>query len=217
MKRYLGLLLALLVPLAAYAVTGANGGSTTVNVPFTPLGPVYTQDGVKGGTQRIVGGRAYSATSATDNLLASAGASAHAFFAQTYSVPSNTIKAGTHVRIKGHVNATDASGTDTLEVKVYLGGSTLVTSTAFDPDAAADFVLFECDVWGRAAPGATAATVGACRWMTEDGTTHAVGGSILPTTNLATNGALVIRASAAWSATTASTNARLEAFDVEIL
>ena len=116
-----------------------------MNTPFTPYGRVYTQDGVVSGTQRIVGGRAYSAVSAADNLLSSAGASAHVDNAQTYSIPANTIKSGSHIKIKGHVNATDASGTDTLEVKVYLGSTTLTTTTAFDPDAAADFVIFECD------------------------------------------------------------------------
>lgn len=204
-------------PQIAQAVTGADGGSTTAKTPFSPMGRVTTIDGVGGGTRRVVGGRAYSAVTAADNLLASAGASAHVDFASTYSVPANTLKSGSHVKITGHVNLTDASGTDTFEAKVYLGSTTLTTTTAFDPDAAVDFVIFSCDLWSRADPSATSALVGSCRWLTEDGTTHLAGGSIMATTNFATNGALVIKASGKWSATTASTNARLEALDVEIL
>ncbi len=176
-----------------------------------------TTDGVASGTAKVVGGQAYGAVSASDNLLASAGAGAHVDFAQTYSIPASTIKSGTHIKIRSHVNITDASGTDTLEVKLYIGATTLVTTTAFDPDAAADFVIADCDLWSREAPSADSALVGRCTFLTEDGTTQVAGGSILATTDLATNGALVVKASAKWSATEANTNARLEALDVEIL
>jgi hypothetical protein len=179
-------------------------------------GAVTTTDGVASGTARKVGGLVYSATSASDNLLASAGASAHVDFAQKYAMPANTLNAGTVIRVKGSVNATDASGTDTLEVKVLLGTTALTTSTAFDPDAAADFVRFDCTIVGRAAAGAAAAVVAECNWTSEDGTTYASGANILATTNFATNGALDVKASAKWSSTTANTNARLETFNVWI-
>lgn len=175
-----------------------------------------TTDGVASGTARVVGGTAYAAISASDNLLASAGGSAHVDHAQTYSIPANTIKAGSRVRIRAMVRVTNASGTDTLETKLYIGGTTLVTTTAFDPDAAEDFVQIEFELIGRAAPGAAASCVGAGRWVTSDGGSLVHGAAILAPTNLATNGALIVKVSSKWSATTADTNARLEILTVEI-
>lgn len=183
-----------------------------------------TTDGVSSGTAKVVGGRAYSAVSTSDNLLASAGATAHVVFAQTYSIPANTLKANTVVRIKYQVRVTDASGTDTLETKLYLGGTTsdlngtvLMTTTAFDPDAANDMVIGEYELTARAAPAASAALVGFGRWTTTDGGSLVHGLGDLPTTNFATNGALILKVSAKWSATTASTNARLEIFNIDII
>ncbi len=191
-------------------------GAQTVAGAKSMTGRLTTTDGVASGTARVVGGRAYSAVSATDNLLASAGASAHVDFAQTYSIPANTLNANSVTKIKGSVAVTDASGTDTLEVKVYIGGTTLMTTTAFDPNGATDFVNFEFDLVSRGAAGAAVSHVGMGRWVTSDGGTLTHGAAILAPTNLATNGALVVKVSAKWSATTANTNARLEMFNVEV-
>lgn len=180
-------------------------------------GQLTTTDGVASGTVKRVGGSAFVGVSATDTLLASAGASAHVDFAQTYSIPANTLRQGTILRIRGLVRVTDASGTDTLEVKVYLGGTTLMTTVAFDPDAADDFVAFEMDIVARAAPGAAASCYGAGSFVTEDGTTQVQTLVNMNPTNFATNGALIVKASAKWSATTANTACRLELFNVEII
>lgn len=193
----------------------AVGGNFSGNVDVS--GRLTTADGVASGTVMVVGGRAYSATSASDNLLASAGGSVHVDHAQTYSIPANTLKAGTVLKISGMVRVTNSSGTDTLEVKLYLGATTLLTTTAFDPDAAGDFVMFEAELVSRAAPGAAVELTGIAKWTTLDGSTLARAEVILAPTAHATNGALVVKVSSKWSATTASTNARLEMLNVEIL
>lgn len=196
---------------------GASSGTfallSTTNA-FT--GRLTTTDAVSSGTARVVGGRAFSAVSASDNLLASAGGSAHVDHAQTYSIPASTLKANSVIRIKGMVRVTDASGTDTLETKWYLGSTTLATTTAFDPDAADDFVMFEFEGTCRSAPGAAVEITGVFKWATLDGSTLARSEGILAPTNFATNGALVVKVSSKWSSTTASTNARLEMLNVDI-
>ncbi len=151
------------------------------------------------------------------SLLASAGASAHVDFASTYSIPANTINSGTIIRISGSVLADQVDGTDTLEVKLYLGGTTLLTTTAFDPSAVTDFVNFSFELVSRAAAGAAAALVGKGEWVTSDNGTEIRGAAVLASTNFATNGALVVKASAKWSSTTALTNARLHTLNVEII
>lgn len=176
-----------------------------------------TTDGVASGTVKVVGGQASAAILATDNLLASAGASAHVDHAQTYSIPASTIKSGSHCKIRAMVRVTNADGTDTLECKLYIGATTLITTTAVDPDAVGDFVLMEFDLWSRAAPGAAVSLTGYGGWVSSDGGVLARGDVILTPTNHATNGALIVKVSSKWSATTALTNARLEILDVEIL
>ena len=182
-----------------------------------------TTDGVASGTVKVVGGRAYSATSAADNLLASAGASGHVVHAQTYSIPASTLKAGSVMRIKYKIDVTNDSGTDTLETKLYLGGTTsdlngavLITTTAFDPSAATDYVIGEFEFVALAAPGAAASCVGCGSWVTSDNGSEVRGAANLVATNFATNGALIVKVSSKWSSTTASTNARLTILNVDI-
>lgn len=195
---------------ATAAALNAAGTST-----FTTR--VTTTDAVSSGTARVVGGRAYSAVSSTDALLASAGGSAHVDFAQTYSIPASTLKANSILKIKGCVLADQVDGVDTLEVKVYLGSTTLMTVTAFDPSAVTDFSSFEFNVVSRAAASAASSCVGNGNWITSDNGVEIRGAAIMAATNFATNGALVVKVSAKWSSTTALTNARLAMLNVEIV
>jgi hypothetical protein len=191
--------------------------ATAVSGTVTSTGRATTTDGVTSGTAKVIGGQAFASVSTSDAVTAVASNNAHVDFAQTYAIPASTIKAGSHIKIRAMVRVTDASGTDTLEVKLYLGGTTLMTSTAFDPDAAADFAILEFDCWGHATPAAAAAIDGYGQWLTSDGGSYVRGAAILAPTNHATNGALTIKASAKWSSNTASTSASLEVLDVEVI
>lgn len=203
-------------------IDGTSVTATAAEINQLASGPnftnrVTTTDGVASGIAKVVGGAAYTGVSATDNLLASAGASAHVDFAQTVSIPASTIKAGTRVRFRALVLANQVDGTDTLEVKLYLGSTTLVTVTAFDPSAITDFVQVEFELVARAAPGATASCVGSGRWATSDNAVEITAGVAFAAANFATNGALVAKVSAKWSSTTALTNANLAIFNVDIV
>lgn len=190
-------------------------GQATGSIPC--VARVTTTDGVSSGTARVVGGRAYVKTTLTDAVTAATSNGNHTDFASTYSIPANTLGLGSVTKIRGLVRVTDASGTDTLEIKVYIGATTLLTTTAFDPDAANDLVRFEFMLTSLAAAGATAAHVGEGVWVTSDGGSLVHGVASLASTNLATNGALVIKASAKWSSNTASTSANLDSLYVEII
>ena len=194
-----------------------TAGAQTIAGAKSFTGRITTTDGVASGTAKVVGGRAYAGISSTDALLASAGASAHVDFASTYSIPANTIGSGTVIRISGSVLADQVDGTDTLEIKVYLGGTTLLTTTAFDPSAVTDFVNFDFELVSRAAASAASAIVGKGEWVTSDTGAETRGAAVLASTNFATNGALVVKVSAKWSSTTALTNARLHTLNVDIL
>lgn len=184
------------------------------NVSFT--GRLTTTDGVASGTARVVGGRAYSAVSAADTITAATSNNAFTDFAQTYSIPANTLKANSVLKVKVWVRVSNASGTDTLTVNILLGATSLLATTAVDPGATTDSHFLEFELVARAAPGAAASCVGSGRWTTNTGGTLVHGTGQLAATNFATNGALVIKSQAKWSSNTADTACILEQFDVEI-
>lgn len=180
-------------------------------------GRLTTTDGVASGTARVVGGNAFVGSNAADNVTAAASNNIFVAFAQSYSIPANTIKLGTTVRIKAAVTVSDASGLDTLTVETRLGGVTLIATTAVDPTTTSDTHLLEFEFTSRAAPGAAASCVGYGRWITNTAGTIAHGTGRIAPTNFATNGALVVDVRAKWSLNTANTSARLEMVNVEII
>lgn len=167
-------------------------------------------------TGKLANRLVYQSTSASDSVTAVASNNVATAFAQTYSIPANTITVGTRVRIRAMVRVSNASGTDTLSVVLLIGAQALVTTTAVDPGATTDFHILEFDLVGRAVPGATASCVGYGQWKTNTGGTEAGAHAILAPTDLATNGALVVSATATWSSNTASTACLLEYLRVEI-
>lgn len=209
------------VPFAArtYDSSGSvkSGGSTQSIVDLTATGRITTADSVASGTARIVGGQIKEGVSASDTLLASAGASAAQDFATTCVLPANTLKAGTRLRVRALVRVSNASGTDTLTCALLLGSTSLIATTAVDPGATTDIHILEFEITARAAPAAAASCVGSGRWITNTGGTIAHGTGLLAATNFATNGALTLKAQATWSATTANTAATLEQFSVDIV
>lgn len=161
--------------------------------------------------------------SASDDVTAVASNGAYVDHATTVTIPASTLNAGDRIRIKAHVRVTDASGTVTLQDKIKIGSTDLISDTAVDPGAAGDHHLLEYELTVRAAPGAAVSCQGAGRWLTNTGGTiahgskaGADGGSSGAAFNLATNGDLVIAVSSKWSTTNASTSARLENLTVEV-
>ncbi len=194
-----------------------SGGSTQSIVDLTLTGRATTTDGVASGTARIVGGQIKEGVSASDTLLASAGASAAADFATTCVLPANILKSGTRVRVRALVRVSDASGTDTLTCALLLGSTALIATTAVNPGATTDLHILEFEITSRAAASAASSLVGSGRWVTNTGGTIANGTGLLGATNFATNGALTLKAQATWSSTTANTAATLEQFSVDIV
>lgn len=166
---------------------------------------------IAGGSARVTAN-----VSATDNVTAVASNNSFVSFAQTYTIPANTMKLGTVLRVKVMVHVTDASGTDTLTCNIRIGGTSLIATTAVDPTTTSDHHILEFDFESRVAPGATASCVGYGRWTTNTAGTLVNGTALLAATNFATNGDLLLDVQAKWSSNTASTSARLEMLNVWI-
>jgi hypothetical protein len=180
-------------------------------------GRLTTNDNVTSGTDKVVGGTAFVDVATNDTITAAASNNAFVSFAQTYSIPANTLKAGTLVRVRLFVDVINAAaGTATLTINLRLGGTSVIATTAVDP-AANDWQSIEFTFVSRAAPSAASAIVGVGRWNTSVAGTNVTKEAILQSTNFATNGALVIDSQAKWSAADATTTAQLEMLNVEII
>lgn len=124
----------------------------------------------------------------------------------SYTIPANTIKAGTTITVRGRLTATATVGTDTLQFLLRLGTTTL-TGTALITGAATnvadgDQAVFEFTLFGTAAPGAAAAILGMGQYTEPAGTVFKP--ATLASTNFATNGALKLEANLKWSTANAN-------------
>lgn len=202
-----------------YTIPDAGGNASFAMSAGTNsfTGRQTTTDGVGSGTARVIGGRCTANVSTTDTVTAAASNNSFMAFAQNYSIPANTLKQGSVVKAKALVVVNDASGADTLTVEMRIDTTTLIATTAVDPGATTDLHLLEFELVSRADPGAAVALVGGGRWITNTGGTMAHGTGLLPSTNKATNGALIVDVRAKWSSNTANTSARLEMLNIEIV
>lgn len=192
-------------------------GDKTISGTTALTGRVTTTDGVSSGTARVIGGVASSSANLTDAVTAVASNNSFVDHATTYSIPANTLKAGSVCKIRAKVRVTDASGADTLTAKLTIGSTVLVTSTALDAQATHDYISLSFDLIASAAPGASVTCDGFGR--TDSLANGAIGTSTIAQLHgaLATNGALVVKVSSKWSSNTASTSANLDCLSVEII
>lgn len=95
--------------------TISGGGST---VAFTDR--ITTTDGVSSGTAKVVGGVAFSSVTSS---TAVASTSAETAFDQSYTIPANTLKVGSVVRVTYWGLQTALVGTDTLRIRAFIGGT----------------------------------------------------------------------------------------------
>lgn len=157
-----------------------------------------------GGTQLYVNAAASTAVSN--------GVTTEQFFDVTYTVGANSLKVGDILEIEGWAVVSVQASTDTLIVKVYLGGTAIVTTAAVD-SAVGDIVHFKATVVVR--------TIGASGTFIAGGTQgNGVPGTVtakpffVASTAIDTTATQVIRASATFSATTATNTVALQTLRV---
>lgn len=143
-----------------------------------------------------------------------------ALFDKSYTIPANTLLAGSVIRVRYQGIATATNSTDTLTIKLYiggLGGTALLTGTATD---VADNAIFagECMIVIR--------TIGASGTFVAVGThtdVPAASGTaahditeITASTAIDTTATQQIGVGADWSVASAGNSCRLDIFVVEI-
>lgn len=181
---------------------------------FAFTGRITTTDGVTSGTARVMGGLAYSATAASTTI---GGTSAETAFDLSYTIPANTLKAGTVVDVRYAGFGVTGVGTDTFAHKLYIGGSagTAVLSSAAAQLATNATFTGEAEIHCRTA-GATGTLVafGTYKQSSAEGT-MTVKDDYTASTTVNTTTAQAIVVTGTWN-TSNATSARLDLLRVFI-
>lgn len=190
--------------------TNINGAGSTIAIADR----ITTTDGVASGTARVVGGLAYSNVAAATTV---GGASSETLFDANYTIPANTLKAGTVVNVRYAGFGVTGIGTDTFAHKLYIGGSSgtaLLTSTAAQLATNATFTG-EAEIICRTA-GATGTLVafGTYKQSSAEGT-MTVKDDILASTTVNTTTGQAVVVTGTWNTTNAN-SARLDLIRVLI-
>jgi hypothetical protein len=183
---------------------------------------VTTTDGVASGTAKVVGGRAYTNTVPSTAVTTT---TTETLFDTLYSIPANTIKAGTLIKVRFQGIATATNSTDTLTIKLYFGctnanppvGGTLLISMAATDVANNDVFQGEYELICRTA-GASGTIVGVGTYKSVPAAegTMTIKDDILASTALDTTAAQLLAVSATWSTNNSGNSCRLDVMKVEI-
>lgn len=135
-----------------------NVVSTTGSESLIAAQRLQAVDGVIGGPVKIVGGRAYASVADSTTVTNIA---APAAFDVTYTIPANTLKESSVLKIKAVVRSIAVNGADTLQYSLRLtdnatGAQVMVASTAINVGANNRVVLEGHTVF-RVAPAVNAA------------------------------------------------------------
>lgn len=206
----------------ALTIGGTNAETVTIGrntMTVASIGRLTTTDGVASGTAKVVGGRMN--TPAQSDALTNTDSETE-FSTGDVTIPANTLKAGSVVKIRYAVRATATNGSDTLGVKCYFGANGTSADTAIITHTAADatnddIVYGDMVLVANAAAGAAVAVTGVGHFSE----LAAAGGALktchLASANFATNAALHVSVDGKWSAASASNSCLLEFLIVEIV
>lgn len=187
---------------------GASGYSFT--------GRLTTTDGVASGTAKVIGGLAYSNVAASSAVTST---STETLFDTFYTIPANTLKAGTVVKIRYQGIQTAVNSTDTLQVKLYLGGiaGTALITHASTAGVSNGTISGEYQLIVRTA--GTSGTVVGCgtyKSVVAAEGTATYKDDILASTTVNTTTTQVIGVAASFNSTSAGNSVRLDNLTVEI-
>jgi hypothetical protein len=177
---------------------------------------ITTTDGVSSGTARVIGGLAYSNVAASTAVTGST--ATEQLFDVNYTIPANTLKAGTMVRARVQAIATGTTSSDTLAYKLYIGGSggtALISAAAID---AANNDTFQAEltlVCRTAGTTGTFVSTGTYKQSTAEGT-MTVKDDIQASTTINTTANQAVVVTGTWSVANATNTCRIDIFTVEI-
>jgi len=173
-----------------------------------------TTDGVASGTARVVGGRAHSTVAASTAIT---NTTTETLFDENYSIPANTLKAGTVIRYRAQGIATATNGTDTLQIRARIGGvaGTLLLATAAVDVADNDTFHLEGSITVRTAGASGTLVASGMHVLGVPGTATARNG-FTASTAVDTTASQVLGVTAEWGAASTANSVRLDILEVSI-
>lgn len=162
--------------------------------------------------QGLLGGIVADAAAAATNV-----ATEQTYTDATQTIKANRLTAGTMIDIEGIVVVTNQNGTDTIQLKLYLGSTAILTTVAFDP-ATGDIIKFRARVKIR-----TAGASGTFVAMAESnrGADAAVAGAapvldMTASTAIDTTASTTVSLTSTWSGASANNVSVVRLFDVHL-
>jgi hypothetical protein len=176
------------------AAAGAEQGVFILNPDYMPVA----------GSGAIV-----AASSAVTNTVAETA------FDKTKVIPANSLKVGDRIKFRAQAIATATNSTDTLNLKLRVGGTTILATGAVDV-ANNDIGYIEGEVTVRTiGAGGTMVAAGVTA-LGASGTVTAKAGN-LPSTALNTTVANTVDVTATWSVANAGNSVRLDVLDLDVI
>jgi hypothetical protein len=174
-----------------------------------------TTDGVASGIERVVGGRVYCSVAASAAITGAT--ETETLFDSQISLPANTLKAGTVVRVRAQGIHTATTGSEDHSMILKIGSVAVTTMAAIDP-ANSDLWYFDAIIVCRTAgAGGTIVATGTqlAQAATGVGTAKPF---LLASTTLDTTGANIVGVAIDRQGTaTDSDSARLDVMFVEVI
>lgn len=183
---------------------------------FAFAGRITTTDGVASGTNRVIGGLAYSNTAASTTIGNTGGS--ETAFDLAYTIPANTLKAGTKVRVRYAGFGVTGVGSDTFAHKLYIGGTggtALITSATAVLATNATFTGEAEAIVRTAGATGTFISFGTYKQSSAEGT-MTVKDDYVASTTINTTASQQIVVSGTWNSNNAN-SARLDILFVEIV
>lgn len=205
----------------AYLVYVTTDGSESVAVRKR----LTTTDGVSSGTARIVGGAAKVTPSVSSAVTGATETPTILNFDSTYTIPPDTLKVGTVVRVFAMGLNTSQNLTENFQVLLRAGSTAICGTPMFAPSGSGANNKFILDVTFtcRATGGSGTITGGGYFIEGADDTTPSrhymlsTGGAGTSTVTVDTTGSIVLAIGGSWAAGSADGNSwQLETFVVEI-
>jgi len=185
--------------------------------------PMFVDHGKGSGSKMYVGGQA-NAIVAQVAVDGAASTNAH-YMMDSYTIPANTLVAGSTIRVRAVGRCTSVNSTPSLQAFVSLGASSTtpasnnqLLTTTDAATVAADFWVIEGTIQFRTI-GTTA--TGYAMWSycdpADQATKRAIATTISGTAAVNTTAALYLSADLQWSASHGDNDATLEMFIVDIV
>lgn len=200
------------MPVTKLKSTWANGNLVFAPTSDADPGQLLLAEDAAGTLTKRIGGVVLSSSAASAAVTNTV---TETNFDKTFVIPAGSLQVGQVIRVRAQAIATSTNSTDTLNVRLKFGSTTILATGALDV-ANNDLAYIEADVVIRTIGASGTMVAAGLTCIGVEGTATAKPGKLASTT-VDTTAAITVAVSAQWSVASASNSVRLDVFDAEIL